>query len=309
MGDKKLVVSGFLRKRCRDLLEGYNRQLTLRVYGIPRGGLYALMLLMDVAKSTGHNVVQVYDPGTADIILDDIIDSGKTAADHAQRYGIEVKALLNKRTSEYDRKLGWIVFPWEAAVDDYDTDSSVSDNITRLIQYMGDDPARPGLTETPERVRKALNFWSSGYTKNPSDIMKTFEDGAEDCDEMISVSGIPVYSMCEHHMASIFGTATVAYIPDGKVIGLSKMSRLVDIFARRLQVQERLTNQVANAMMEHLKPLGVGVIIKARHMCMESRGLCQTGTITTTSALRGVMKTKAEARAEFMALAHSGTVL
>lgn len=162
---------------------------------------------------------------------------------------------------------------------------------------------RGGLTETPDRVAKAWEFWTSGYEKSAEDILKVFEDGAENYDEMVMVKDIPVYSHCEHHLAPIFGTATVAYIPNGRIVGLSKLSRLVDLHARRLQVQERLTNDVAEDLWSHLKPLGVGVMIRARHMCMESRGLCQQGHHTVTVALRGVFKEQPAARAEFMSLA------
>jgi GTP cyclohydrolase I len=134
-------------------------------------------------------------------------------------------------------------------------------------------------------------------------VLKVFEDGAEGCDEMVVVKDIPFYSKCEHHMADIFGTATIAYVPNGKIVGLSKLNRLLDIYARRLQVQERLTAQVADALMEHLQPKGSAVLIKARHMCMESRGVRQQGHHTITSALRGVFKTESATRAEFMALA------
>jgi GTP cyclohydrolase I len=161
------------------------------------------------------------------------------------------------------------------------------------------------LQETPARVVKAWQEWTSGYDVDIAALMKVFEDGAEGYDEMVIVKDIPIYSKCEHHLADIFGTATIAYIPNGKVVGLSKLSRVADAFARRLQVQERLTGQIADALVEHLNPLGVGVIIKARHMCMESRGLCQQGHYTITSALRGVLKTEPAARAEFMLLANS----
>lgn len=162
---------------------------------------------------------------------------------------------------------------------------------------------REGLQETPDRVAKAWEFWTSGYGVNPADVLKTFEDGAEGVDEMVLVKDIPFYSQCEHHMAPFFGTATIAYIPKGRVVGLSKLSRLLNVFARRLQVQERLTCQVADAMMEHLTPLGAAVVIKARHLCMESRGVCQQGHHTVTSALRGVFKEDATVRSEFLALA------
>lgn len=173
--------------------------------------------------------------------------------------------------------------------------------ITALLGRLDPQPQRQGLEETPDRVTKAWQFWTKGYAEDPAAILKVFEDGADGYDEMVAVCNIPVYSHCEHHMAPIFGTATVAYIPDGRIVGLSKLSRLVDCFGRRLQVQERLTSQIADALQEHLKPKGVGVFIKARHMCMESRGLCQQGHHTETTALRGVMKTDPSARAEFLA--------
>jgi len=132
-----------------------------------------------------------------------------------------------------------------------------------------------------------------------------FEDGAEGCDEMVAVVNIPFYSKCEHHLADIFGTATIAYIPNGKIVGLSKLNRVLGIYARRLQVQERLTVQVVDALMDNLQPRGAGVVIKARHMCMESRGVCQQGHHTVTSALRGVFKDQPSTRAEFLALANS----
>lgn len=165
------------------------------------------------------------------------------------------------------------------------------------------DVLRPGLAETPLRVAKAWDEWLSGYRMDAADILKVFEDGAENYDQMVMVKDIPIYSKCEHHLADIFGTATIAYIPNGKIVGLSKLSRLADMFARRLQVQERMTQQIADALQEHLQPIGVGVIIKARHMCMESRGLKQQGHHTVTSAMHGAMKDDAQTRAEFLLLA------
>lgn len=162
---------------------------------------------------------------------------------------------------------------------------------------------REGLQETPVRWAKAWEQWTSGYKVDIRQLLKTFEDGAAGYDEMVMVKDIPIYSKCEHHLADIFGTATIAYIPNGKVVGLSKLSRLADAFARRLQVQERLTTQIADALVEHLEPIGVGVVIRARHMCMESRGICQQGHHTITSALRGAMRDKPETRQEFMRLA------
>jgi GTP cyclohydrolase I len=167
----------------------------------------------------------------------------------------------------------------------------------------GDNMEREGLAETPKRVAKAWAHWTSGYDIDIAKLLKTFEDGADGYDGMVIVKDIPIYSKCEHHLADIFGTATIAYIPNGRVVGLSKLSRLADAFARRLQVQERLTTQIADALVEHLAPIGVGVLIRARHMCMESRGICQQGHHTITSALRGALRNEPEARAEFMRLA------
>lgn len=175
--------------------------------------------------------------------------------------------------------------------------------IDGLLQFIGENPNREGLKETPDRVVKAWRHWCGGYKIDPAEILKVFEDGAEGYDQMVLVKDIPIYSKCEHHLADIFGTATIAYIPNGKVVGLSKLSRLADCFARRLQVQERLTVQIADALMEHLQPLGCGVVIKARHLCMESRGICQQGHHTVTSALRGVILTEVQARTEFLTLA------
>lgn len=174
---------------------------------------------------------------------------------------------------------------------------------TSLLSLVGEDPGREGLLETPKRVLKAWDQWTSGYRVDVKELLKVFEDGSENYDEMVLVKDIPIYSKCEHHLADIFGTCSIAYIPDGKVVGLSKLSRLADAFARRLQVQERLTVQIADAMMEHLQPKGVGVLIRARHMCMESRGICQQGHHTVTSALRGAFKDNLSTRQEFLSQA------
>ena len=174
--------------------------------------------------------------------------------------------------------------------------------VRKLLAYIGEDPDREGLLETPARFLKAWEEYTRGYRERPEDILKSFEDGAQSVDEMVIVRDIPVYSLCEHHLAPFFGKAYVGYVPDQRILGLSKISRLVEIFARRLQVQERLTNQIADALDTHLQPLGVAVVIECRHMCMESRGVRHTGTATVTSALRGSIKTNADTRREFLSL-------
>jgi len=174
--------------------------------------------------------------------------------------------------------------------------------VRNLLTYIGEDPDREGLLETPTRFLKAWEEYTRGYREKPEEILKSFEDGAQSCDEMVIVRDIPVYSLCEHHLAPFFGKAYVGYVPDKRILGLSKISRLVEIYGRRLQVQERLTNQIADALDTHLQPLGVAVVIECRHMCMESRGVRHTGTATVSSALRGSIKTNADTRREFLSL-------
>jgi GTP cyclohydrolase I len=182
------------------------------------------------------------------------------------------------------------------------------DNIKAAAEHLlhAIDPefGREGTAETPARVAKAWKHWCSGYDVDIAKLLKCFEDGGERYDQMVLVKDIPIYSKCEHHLADIFGTCSIAYIPNGKIVGLSKLSRLADAFARRLQVQERLTDQIADALVEHLQPVGVGVLIKARHMCMESRGICQQGHHTVTTALRGAIKDEPQTRSEFLLLAN-----
>ncbi len=172
--------------------------------------------------------------------------------------------------------------------------------ITELLEEIGEDPDREGLQETPHRVAKAWAFWTGGYSEDPATIFKEFQDGGEKYDEMIIVTDIPFYSHCEHHLAPFFGVAHIAYVPKGKILGLSKMPRLVDMYARRLQVQERLTAQIADALWEHLTPDGVAVSIEARHLCIESRGIQKQNSITITNAMHGIFKTDAAARHEFL---------
>lgn len=261
--------------------------LPLKVYPVPRGGIPAALAL-----AQHLDIVLVDDRFSADIIVDDLIDTGETK----NRFeNIPFFALIDKRTWAHEQD--WVIWPWEG-----DAEGGIEDNVRRLIQYVGEDANRGGLQETPKRVAKAWAFWCGGYKEEPASVLKMFEDGAEGCDEMVFVRNIPFYTHCEHHMAPFFGTATIAYLPDKRIVGLSKLSRVLDIYARRLQVQERLTAQVADALMEHLQPLGVGVVITARHLCMESRGVCKQGHDTRTSALRGLFKEEPAARAEFLAL-------
>jgi len=289
-----------IARDCASKIEAYKKSheipaaFPLTVYGVPRGGVSAALA---VAAYTPINLVP--SAKQAIIIIDDLIDSGATKEKFKEAYPLKPFFVLidKNELSEIERN-AWIVFPWERS----DT-GAIEDNFVRILQFIGEDSTRGGLLETPARAAKAWKHWTNGYGKDPKEILKVFEDGAEKHDQMITVKDIPIYSHCEHHLAPIFGTVTISYIPDGKIVGLSKLSRLADIFARRLQVQERMTDQIADALHENLKPLGVGVVIKARHLCMESRGICQQGHHTITTALRGVMKDAPEVRSEFLRIA------
>lgn len=186
------------------------------------------------------------------------------------------------------------------------TQKSTIEHVQRFLDTIDPEPYREGLSETAARFVKAWEFWTSGHGVDPESLLKTFSDGGEGYDEMVFVGAIPFYSSCEHHLAPFFGVAHVGYIPNGKIVGLSKLPRLVEAFARRLSVQERITVQVADTIERVLEAKGVGVVLQARHLCMESRGVQKPGTITTTSALRGLFKAAPEARAEFYKLVEMG---
>lgn len=174
--------------------------------------------------------------------------------------------------------------------------------VSHLIRAAGDDPTREGLRDTGRRFWAAWAHYTSGYRVKPESVLKVFEDGAERYDELVIVRDIRFYSMCEHHFAPFYGVAHIGYLPRKRIVGLSKLPRLLNVFARRLQVQERLTQQVADAISSALEPAAVGVVIHARHLCMEARGVQSHGVITTTSAMLGRLREDAAARAEFLAL-------
>ncbi len=173
--------------------------------------------------------------------------------------------------------------------------------IRKILIRIGENPDREGLRRTPLRVAKAYDFLTSGYTTTVEEVVNNaiFHDG---CDEMVVVKDIEFFSMCEHHMIPFFGRVHVGYLPKGKVIGLSKIARIVDVFARRLQIQERMTNQIADAMMDILEPMGVAVVVEASHLCMMMRGVQKQNSSTITSAMRGLFRKDARTRAEFMNL-------
>jgi GTP cyclohydrolase I len=177
--------------------------------------------------------------------------------------------------------------------------------IRRELELIGEDPRREGLLKTPERVAKSMRFLTEGYASSAEEVVGKgiFK---EEHDNMIMVRDIELYSLCEHHMLPFFGKAHVAYIPNGKIVGLSKIPRIVDVYARRLQVQERLTEQIAEGLCSVLNPSGVGVVIEAYHLCMMMRGVQKQNSKTITSALRGAFREDPKTRDEFLRLAHNG---
>jgi GTP cyclohydrolase IA len=180
-----------------------------------------------------------------------------------------------------------------------------ADKVREILANLGENPGREGLLKTPERVEKSLRFLTQGYAMTVEEVIgdAVFEETHQ---SMIMVRDIELYSLCEHHLLPFFGRAHVAYIPDGKILGLSKVARIVDVFARRLQVQERLTDQIADAIMTVLKPSGVGVVIEAAHFCMMMRGVEKQNSRTVTSALRGIFRDDKKTRDEFLRLAYGG---
>jgi GTP cyclohydrolase IA len=177
----------------------------------------------------------------------------------------------------------------------------MQDAVRRILEFVGEDSTREGLVDTPERMEKSLAFLTQGYKQCPKEVIgrAIFH---ESYDEMVVVRDIDFYSMCEHHLLPFFGKAHVAYIPNGKIVGLSKIPRMVDVFARRLQVQERMTGQIAEMLVEMLEPLGVAVVIEGFHMCMAMRGVQKQNSWMTTSAMRGVFRKSARTREEFLQL-------
>lgn len=178
--------------------------------------------------------------------------------------------------------------------------SDLKDNFKNIISHLGEDTEREGILKTPERAAKAMQFLMQGYAADPKEILKKALFN-ESYDEMVIVKDIELYSLCEHHMLPFFGKAHIAYIPDGKIVGISKLPRVVDVFARRMQVQERLTHDILECLNDVLQPQGVAVVIEAQHMCMMMRGVQKQNSVTTTSGFRGQFK-EIETRNEFLKL-------
>ena len=185
----------------------------------------------------------------------------------------------------------------------YNTENieSLKEHYSKVLELIGEDPTREGLLKTPERVAKAMQFLTQGYEVEATEILKSAMF-LEDYSQMVLVKEIEFYSLCEHHLLPFFGKAHIAYIPDGQIVGLSKLPRIVDVFSRRLQVQERLTNEIRDCIQNTLKPKGVAVVMEARHLCMQMRGVEKQSSLTTTSAFSGTFLESEKTRLEFMNL-------
>jgi GTP cyclohydrolase I len=257
----------------------------LAVWGVPRGGTEAAKLLED------QNLI-VATPETADVIVDDLVDSGATKRRYEKEYPSKRFVVAYDKQKEPDFRGKWIVFPWEKP-----DDGELHTHVARLLQGIGQDTNREGLLKTPERVVKALREMTAGYGMDPAVALGTvFRD--EQCDQMVVCDNIEFSSLCEHHLMPFFGVAHIGYIPhDNLVVGLSKLGRVVDVYARRLQVQERMGREVAAAIEKHVSP-HVAVLLEAKHACMMCRGVRKQSSVMRTSSLLGNFR-KQEVRMEF----------
>lgn len=270
------------------------------VYGIPKGGCpLAVALSRSLRLPLWEGREDGLDSNT--LVVDDLIDSGKTLKPFIET-GYTTAVLHCKEWAEvkptfcaHPNCRDWIVYWWEGT-----EERSIEDSVLRQLQFIGEDSTREGLIETALRVVKSWKELYSGYGKNPADILKVFKEEA--CDDMVLLKDIEFYSTCEHHLLPFFGKAHIAYIPNGKVVGISKLARLLEIFSRRMQIQERIGQQVTCALDELLCPLGSACILEAQHFCMTSRGIQKQNSIMVTSSLTGVFRSNASARAEFMGL-------
>lgn len=287
-------AAGQLWHRIRDKNPKY-------LYGVPRGGCMAALLVQSLAHRDGTELIVLDNPNEPNtIVVDDLVDSGATLGSWCS-LGHDVDALFRKSHSPTIlapgamEVQGWVAFPWEV-----NEGAGPEDSVVRLLEFIGEDPNRDGLLETPKRVLKAWTELTSGYHQDYKTILnKSFE---QTHDELVLLRGVEFHSTCEHHMLPFYGTAAVGYIPTKSVVGISKLARLVECFARRLQIQERLTRQIADAIQEVVEPVGVGVVLKAKHACMGCRGVMKPDADMVTSVMLGALRENMAARAEFLSL-------
>ncbi len=293
--------------RCMSLAKKIPVDKYSSLYAVPSRGI---PVAMELSKITGIPLQEDYMldgcPDKRCLIVNDLIDDGTTRNrfidnDFACLF-IKIDSDISISNIYYESlaKNEWIHFFWEKK------NENMEDNVERILQYLGEDVKREGLIETPKRIVNSWKELYSGYSKSPEDVIKTF--ASDGYDEIVMLKDIEFYSTCEHHMLPFFGKAHIAYIPDKRVIGISKLARLLDIYARRLQIQERIGQQVTEVLMNELKAIGASCVIEATHFCMRSRGIQKQNSIMTTSSLKGIFlenSTKGLAsRNELMRLIH-----
>lgn len=287
------TLSHLLANQIASIPQSMPRKKTLFIYGVPRGGVYIALSLVHSFSYTDITVALTSNPDIANIIVDDIIDTGKTKEYYQKKYPQKLfVALVDKKSFPNE----WVVFPWEEA----NNELGPEENIVRILEYIGEDPKREGLVETPKRIIKSYDKLFGGYKQDPKDVLKIFTEGA--CDEMVLVKNLEFYSTCEHHMLPFYGKAHIAYIPNNNVIGVSKLGRLLEIYSRRLQIQERICQQVTGALMDLLKPKGAACILEAKHLCMTARGIEKQDSTMVTSSLTGLFLTDQNTRTELLNL-------
>lgn len=287
------ISSNELKEMVKDLSNKITEKFE-NIYPIPRGG-YAIAI--ELAKILNIPIITNEKEITENtLIVDDLIDSGKTLKKFTQKKAVLfVKNDKEKSVDYFVTKIinEWVKFPDEK-------ENEIQEHLERILQYIGEDTSREGLLETPKRMQRAYDEIFAGYKQNPKDLMKTFTEGT--CKEMVILKNCEFYSTCEHHFLPFFGHISIGYIPNKKVIGISKLARLVDCFSKRMQIQENMTTQIAECIMKELDAKGVMVVCQAQHFCMKSRGIKKQEASMVTSAIRGVFETNIALRQEFMAL-------
>lgn len=274
------------------------------VFGIPRGGYYPAAKIAVYLKK--KLILDPDDITERTLIVDDLIDSGKTfkrfhqeyprnplAAVYGKCHNSEIPDMPPVCIGNFIDGNEWIIFPDESG-------AGIEENLSRVLEYIGEDTNREGLLETPKRMRRAYDEIFAGYKTDPKDLVKTFVQGT--CKEMVILKNAEFYSTCEHHFFPFFGHCSIGYIPRDKVIGVSKLARLLDCYSKRMQIQERMTTQIADFLVEELDALGVYVVCEGVHFCMTSRGVKKQDASMITSAIRGRFIEDAALRNEFLHL-------
>lgn len=308
---QKMTISMF-QEACRNLARQISEDKNvLFLFPIPQGGVPVAMRLQKELHLLGQTLVEIVDEDwyTANclskqnylVVVDDIVDSGRTMEKYSAK-GLFTTAAIHLQAnsaftpSYYVEKIAsdiWIEYWWEKKGTD------IESHIVRQLEYIGEDPNREGLLETPKRIVKSWDKLYGGYKIDPKSVFKSFADGA--CDSMVVLKDIEFFSTCEHHMLPFSGKAHIAYIPNGRVLGISKLARLLEIYSRRMQIQERIGEQIVDAIMENLGAKGAICVLEAQHHCMTARGVEKQKSIMITSSLRGVFE-EISVRNEFLTL-------